>query len=144
MDVARSFCLRKFGKPMNTSFKSKSTNVSLTALDWVKLIVAVALVAAGIFAYNYYAIQVPGKFLRLMMVFAGIIAGGLVYMTSTLGPKTREFLKESRFELRKMVWPTREEALRTTWVVVIAVMVISLILAFFDLIIQQILKFILG
>ena len=129
---------------MNTSFKSKSTTASLTALDWVKLVLAVALVAAGIFAYNYYAIQVPSKFLRLMMVFGGLIAAGLVYMTSTLGPKTREFLKESRFELRKMVWPTREEALRTTWVVAIAVIVISLILAFFDLIIQQVLKFILG
>ena len=127
---------------MNTVFKS--TPIQLTALDWVKLIVAVALVAAGIFAYNHYDIQVPSKFLRLMMVIGGLVAGGLVYMTSTLGPRTRTFLKESRFELRKMVWPTRQEALQTTWVVVIAVAVISLILAFFDLIIQQVLKLLLG
>ncbi len=127
---------------MNTVFKS--TPIQLTALDWVKLVVAVLLVAGGIFAYNHFDIQVPSKFLRLMMVIGGLVAGALVYMTSTLGPRTRVFLKESRFELRKMVWPTRQEALQTTWVVVIAVAVISLILAFFDLIIQQVLKLLLG
>lgn len=127
---------------MNTVFKT--TPVKLTALDWVKIVLAIALVAAGLYAYNHFDIQVPSKFLRLMMVIGGLVAGALVFMTSTLGPRTRTFLKESRFELRKMVWPTRQEALQTTWVVVIAVAVISLILAFFDLIIQQVLKFLLG
>ena len=78
------------------------------------------------------------------MSIAGIIAAIGVYMTSSLGPRTRTFLKESRFELRKMHRPTRQEAMQTTWVVVIAVLVISLLLGLFDVIIQQAVKLILG
>ena len=42
----------------------------------------------------------------------------------------------SRFELRKVVWPTRQEAMRTTWVVIGVVVILSLVLAFFDVVIQ--------
>ena len=47
---------------------------------------------------------------------------------------------ESRFELRKVVWPTRQEALRMTWVVGIVVVVLSLLLGAFDWIIQALLE----
>ncbi|MEF2147463.1 preprotein translocase subunit SecE [Luteimonas sp. FXH3W] len=127
---------------MNTLVKSSGTKLS--PLDWVKLVLAVALVAAGIFAYNYYEPQVPNKFLRLLMSIGGIVLAALVYLTSSLGPRTRVFLKETRFELRKMVRPTRQQAMQTTWVVVIAVAVISLLLAAFDLIISQTVKLVLG
>ena len=59
------------------------------------------------------------------------------------GAQTREFLSESRFELRKVVWPTRQEAMRTTWVVIVAVIILSLILAGFDWFIQLGVKFLL-
>lgn len=127
---------------MNTFVKQPP--VKLSALDWIKLVVAVALIAAGIYAYSYFEPQFPSKFIRLLMSIAGIIAAIGVYMTSSLGPRTRTFLKESRFELRKMHRPTRQEAMQTTWVVVIAVLVISLLLGLFDVIIQQAVKLILG
>ena len=75
---------------------------------------------------------------------AGLVAGIGVFLISAKGRQTLEFLSESRFELRKVVWPTRQEAMRTTWVVMIAVAILSLILAGFDLIIQAAVKFILG
>lgn len=43
-----------------------------------------------------------------------------------------------------MVWPTREEALKTTWVVMIAVAILSLILSGFDWVIQAAVKFLLS
>ncbi len=76
-------------------------------------------------------------------MFGGLVAGAVVFLTTAKGAQTREFLSESRFELRKVVWPTRQEALRTTWVVMIAVVILSLILAGFDLIIQTAVKFLL-
>ena len=51
----------------------------------------------------------------------GLVAGAVVFLTTAKGAQTREFLSESRFELRKVVWPTRQEAMRTTWVVMIVV-----------------------
>jgi preprotein translocase subunit SecE len=60
------------------------------------------------------------------------------------GSQAIGFLAESRFELRKVVWPTRQEATKTMWVVVVAVIAISLILAAFDWIIQLSVKALLG
>ena len=67
-----------------------------------------------------------------------------VFRTSAKGHQTREFLAESRFELRKVVWPTRQEAMRMTWVVIIVVVILSLMLAGFDLVIQWVVRLLLG
>ncbi|MGO4780171.1 preprotein translocase subunit SecE, partial [Lysobacter sp. 2RAB21] len=82
--------------------------------------------------------------LRSGVVVAGLLAGAAVFMLTSKGIQTREFLSESRFELRKVVWPTREEALKTTWVVMIAVAILSLILSSFDWVIQAAVKFLLS
>jgi preprotein translocase subunit SecE len=81
---------------------------------------------------------------RALAVVAGLVLGALVFMVTAKGAQTREFLSESRFELRKVVWPTRQETTRTMWVVVAAVIIISLILAAFDWVIQLGVKFLLG
>lgn len=115
---------------------------SSSAGDIVKYALAVLLVAAGVAAYIYFD-QWAGA-LRALAVAGGLVLGAGVFLVSTKGLQTREFLSESRFELRKVVWPTRQEAMRTTWVVMIAVAVLSLILAGFDVVIQAAVKFLLG
>lgn len=114
-----------------------------SAGDIVKYALALLLVAAGVFAFYWFNGAWP-TVARVMAVLGGLVAGGLVFMRSAKGVQTREFLGESRFELRKVVWPTRQETTRTTWVVIAAVIVISLILAAFDWIIQLGVKFLLG
>ena len=108
----------------------------------VKYVVALLLVAAGVFGFYWF--QDWATALRALLVVAGVLAGTAVFATSTKGAQTREFLSESRFELRKVVWPTRQEALRTTWVVMLAVLIISLMLAGFDAVIQWVIKLLLG
>jgi preprotein translocase subunit SecE len=108
--------------------------------DIVKYVLAIALVAAGIFAFYWFDWATT---LRALVVVGGLVAGIVVFLTTGKGAQTREFLSESRFELRKVVWPTRQEALRTTWVVMIAVLILSLILAGFDVLIQGAVKFLL-
>jgi preprotein translocase subunit SecE len=115
---------------------------SANAGDFVKYALALLLVAAGVFAYIWFE-QWPGA-LRALAVVAGLVAGGAVFLTSLKGAQTVEFLSESRFELRKVVWPTRQEATRTTWVVIIAVVILSLLLAGFDVVIQAAVKWLLG
>ena len=111
--------------------------------DIVKYALAIALVAAGVFAFYWFANQWQTP-LRVLAVIGGLALGLGVFMTSGKGAQTREFLGEARFELRKVVWPTRQEALRQTWVVIGVVIIIALILAFFDVIIQWAVKFLLG
>ena len=116
---------------------------SAGAGDIVKYVVALLLVAAGLFAFYWFDGQWPGG-VRVLAVIAGLVAGAAVFLLTAKGADTRDFLSESRFELRKVVWPTRQETTRTMWVVMAAVIIISLILAAFDWVIQLIVKYLLG
>ena len=113
-----------------------------SAGDVVKYVLALALVVAGLFAFYWFG-EWPTA-VRALAVIGGLIAGTVVFLTSFKGAQTREFLSESRFELRKVVWPTRQEAGRATVMIIIAVIVISLILAGFDLVIQWGVQWLLG
>jgi preprotein translocase subunit SecE len=81
---------------------------------------------------------------RVLSVAGGLVAGIVVFLTTGLGARTIGFLSEARFELRKVVWPKRQEATRTTWVVIAVVVLISLLLAFFDVIVQGAVKWLLA
>ena len=116
---------------------------SANAGDIAKYAVALLLVAAGIFAYYWFEGVWPSG-VRILAIVAGLVLGGAVFLGTAKGVRTRGFLSESRFELRKVVWPTRQEATRTMWVVIVAVILISLILAAFDWIIQLGVKALLG
>ncbi|QCO68230.1 preprotein translocase subunit SecE [Luteimonas yindakuii] len=126
---------------MNSRVEQSKT---ASAADIVKYAVSILLVVAGLFAFYWFAGQWPA-FARILAVVAGVAAGVAVFMVSTTrGAQTREFLAETRFELRKVVWPTRQEAMRMTWVVIIAVIIIALVLAGFDTVIQWLLRLFLG
>jgi preprotein translocase subunit SecE len=116
---------------------------STSAGDIAKYALAILLAVAGLVAFYWFENQWPTG-IRILAVGAGLVFAGLVFMATAKGIQTREFLSESRFELRKVVWPTRQETTRTMWVVVAAVIVISLILAAFDWVIQLGVKFLLG
>ncbi len=113
-----------------------------SAGDIAKYVLALLLVVAGVFAFYWFNGQWPSVF-RVLSVAGGLIAGTLVFMTTVKGAETREFLSEARFELRKVVWPTRKESLRMTWVVIAVVILLSLIMAFYDVIVQSAVKWLL-
>ncbi len=114
-----------------------------SAGDIARYVVAALLLVGGLVAFYWFEGQWPMP-LRVLAVIGGAAAALVVFLTSTKGFQTREFLSESRFELRKVVWPTRQEAMRMSWVVMIVVMVISLMLAGFDLVIQWAIRLLLG
>lgn len=115
---------------------ASSSDIAMYAL-------ALLLVAAGVFLFYWFDGQWATG-LRVGAVVAALVAGTAVFMFSGKGRDTREFLSEAKFELRKVVWPTRQEAMRLTWVVIGVVLVISLILASFDAVIRWALKLLLG
>jgi len=94
-------------------------------LDIIKLLVAAGVLIGGLFAY-YYLIEISLP-LRVLMVLGGAIAGIGIAMTSTQGQRLWAFIQGSRIEIRKVVWPTKQETTQTA----IAVFVFTLIMALF-------------
>lgn len=125
---------------MNT--KVDNVNAATSGADLAKYAVAIALVVGGIFAYTYFT-QLHSV-LRGLIAFAGMVAGAVVFATTSKGLAVRDFFSEAMFELRKVVWPTRQEAWKVTWVVMVVVVIVSLILWLFDVVISKLITLLLG
>ena len=98
--------------------------------DVAKYVVAVLLVVAGIVGFYWFAAWATP--LRALLPLAGVVAAGAVFAMTAKGRLTREYLGEARFELRKVIWPTRQETIRTTIMVIIVVILVSLLLGVID------------
>ena len=110
-------------------------SVSNSGLDIVKLTLAVLFVVAGLFGFYYFAGQ-WNTALRVVALMGSFVLAGLIGAMTHSGRNLREFIAESQFELRKVVWPTRDETIRTTGVIIVVVIIISLILGLIDLILK--------
>jgi preprotein translocase subunit SecE len=94
------------------------------ALDTAKLAAAALAVVAGIAGYYYFA-TLP-IVVRVLLVITGLAAAAaLVYLTA-LGRDLWGFMQGSRVELRKVVWPTRQETTQTTLLVAVFVLVLGI------------------
>ena len=94
-------------------------------LDIIKLLLAAGVLVGGLYSYYYYLeVALP---LRVLMVLGGLAAGVTIAMTSTQGQRLWAFIQGARIEIRKVVWPTKQETTQTT----IAVFVFTLIMALF-------------
>ncbi|MEZ7751455.1 preprotein translocase subunit SecE [Haemophilus sputorum] len=113
--------------------KSKGTNTLL----WI---IAVALIIVAAVGNTYFATQLSlvVRVLALVALGAGAVAAAAL---TNQGQKTIHFIKESRTELRKIIWPTRPEATQTTLIVIAMCVVVSLVLWGIDSIIVRLVAF---
>ena len=105
--------------------------VQTSGLDSAKLAVAIALVIGGIFAYYWFETQ--AWYLRGAYVLAGTLLGLFFAWQTAVGRNTLSFILSSRNEVRKMVWPTRQETLQTTMAVIVVVLITGILMWGLDL-----------
>ncbi len=113
-----------------------------TGLDRIKLIGAILLLVGGIYAFYYFAAYSTLFRVLGLLVITGL-AAALALQTEP-GRRFWLFAGEVRTEVRKVVWPTRQETLQTTLVVVVMVLVLGIILWLFDMVLMTILRFLTG
>ncbi len=103
------------------------------ALDVVKHGLSLVLVVAGVAGFYYFS-DVPGFTLlyRVLVLVAIILTAVGVAFTTVAGRNVWNFALEAKQEVRKVVWPTREETMRTTLLVFGMVFIVGLILWLLD------------
>jgi preprotein translocase subunit SecE len=107
---------------MSTQTETSQSSI----LDTIKLLIAAAALVGGLYAYYYYETEIA-QAVRVLMVLGGAAAGIGIAMTSTQGQRLWHFIQGSRVEIRKVVWPTKQETTQTA----IAVFVFTLVMMLF-------------
>ncbi len=107
---------------MSTQTETSQSGV----LDTIKLLIAATALVGGLYAYYYYESDLA-QAVRVLMVLGGTAAGIGIAMTSTQGQRLWHFIQGSRVEIRKVVWPTKQETTQTA----IAVFVFTLVMMLF-------------
>jgi preprotein translocase subunit SecE len=123
---------------MNASTETQPSG----SLDSLKWIIVIAILAGVVFANYYYGEE--SALIRAVGAVIAVVIAGAIAMQTVKGHNAVAFAKESRTEIRKVVWPTRQEAVQTTGIVLFATFIMSLVMWGLDSTLFWIVGFITG
>jgi len=111
---------------MNTQAEAQAP-----VLDIVKQVFSVLLLVAGVAGFYYFSSY--STLYRVIGLLVMVIAVLVLMLTTNIGRNVWGFFLESRQEVRKVVWPTRDETTRTTMLVIAMVFTVGIILWLLDM-----------
>ena len=121
---------------------AKTEETGSSKFDSFKLLIAIAVLILGIVGFYYY--EAESQLYRVLgVVFATGVAVA-ISATTALGQGLIGFARESRMEVRKVVWPTRQETVQTTFMVIVAVIIIGIFLWLIDMLLAQVIQMLTG
>jgi len=123
---------------MNASTESQPSG-SLDFLKWGLVLIILAGAVAGNYIFGEESVLY-----RAIGVVVAIALAGIIAMQTEKGRTALTFAKESKTEIRKVVWPTRQEAIQTTAIVLVATFIMSIIMWGLDSILFTVVGFITG
>jgi preprotein translocase subunit SecE len=113
-----------------------------SAKDNALMILSIVALLAGVVAFYWY--EESPLALRLAMVGSGVaVAVGLAWI-SWYGREFWQFAQAARVELRKVVWPEREDTVRTTVLVIVFASLMGLFFWVLDLILTWLIRLLTG
>jgi preprotein translocase subunit SecE len=122
---------------MNVKAEAKDSRYDL--LKWFAV---AAFVVVGVFGNQFYSAEpILYRVLALLVIAA---ASTFVALQTAKGQSFFNLVKEARIEIRKVVWPTRQETTQTTLMVVAVVLVMALLLWGLDSLLGWIVSLIVG
>ncbi len=121
---------------------AKTEEVVSNKLDLFKLVMAIAILILGIVGFYYY--ENESQLYRVLGVVFAVIVAIAISSTTNLGQSLIGFGREARMEVRKVVWPTRQETLQTTFMVIVAVIIIGIFLWLVDMVLAQAIQLVTG
>jgi len=106
-------------------------STATSVLDKVKILLAIAIVVGGI--AGYYMYETAPTVLRVGGVILSLAVAIGVFAATGVGRELWQFIQTSRIELRKVVWPNRQETGQTTLVIIFFVIVMGIFFWLLDM-----------
>ncbi len=116
--------------------------IEASGMDTLKLAVAVLLLIGGIAGFYYF--EDKSLLLRVLGLLAVAAVSVAIALQAEIGRRVWRFAVDARAEVRKVVWPTRQETLQTTLVVFGMVLVMSIVLWLVDMLLMAIVRALTG
>jgi preprotein translocase subunit SecE len=113
-----------------------------SGFDTVKLLVSLMILVAGIIGFYYF--KEESQLFRVLGILAVVVVAFLIIATTLIGKKSLGFAKDARVEVRKVVWPTRQETTQTTIAVLVMVLIVAIMLWLIDMFLGWGVKSLLG
>jgi len=119
-----------------------SAEVQSTGMDTVKLIAALLLLTAGV--AGFYLYEEHSLLLRVLGLLGMVIVAVLMVLQTAVGRNVWKFAADARTEVRKVVWPTRQETIQTTLIVLFVVLLMGIFLWLVDMMLLWVVKMLTG
>ena len=107
---------------MSTSTENQSSS-SFDGLKWGIIFLILIGAVVGNHIYGESSVLI-----RAVAVVAAVVVAAFIAVQTEKGRNAVSFAKESRTEVRKVVWPTRQEAIQTTGIVLLVTAIMSVLL----------------
>ena len=111
-------------------------------LDTVKLAISLTILVGGLVAFYHYADA--SKLFRVGGIIATVIVAVAIAFQTDKGRQVSSFIRDAQIEVRKVVWPTRQETTQTTMVVMIVVIIFAVLLWLLDLLLSGLIQTMIG
>ena len=110
--------------------------------DRAKWFLVFALVVGGIVG-NWWFDEINVFYRALALVAMAVLAGFILFQTEK-GRNLWVLMRDARSEVRRVIWPTRQETLQTTLIVIVLILVFALILWALDSLLTWIVQMLIG
>lgn len=108
----------------------QNAEVQASRYDGLKWAVVAVLVVAAVVGNSYFSDQ--AMLYRVLGVVVLCALAGVVGLTTTKGRELLELARGARKEIQRVVWPSRQETIQTTAIVLVAVALVGLMLWLID------------
>ncbi len=98
--------------------------IQSTLVDVGKLIASIAILLSSIVVY--YSFPQISIVIRALTIIFSLVVSSFIFLQTIRGKILWDFLQGSRVEIRKVIWPTKQETIQTTLTVFVFVLILGI------------------
>ncbi len=106
-------------------------NIETTKSSKSYLILSIGVLITGMILFYYYSDV--RLFYRVLGMISVVIFSAFIAYQSDFGKLVYSYITDSKVELKKVTWPTKQETTQTTLGVIFVVIVVGILLWLFDM-----------